>query len=159
MGHHGIEPLGIWDGCESGGVPDQLNDAIVAKSFYQLDHEQRTAGGSVCQGEERGIGVGADHVAHYLAHCAGVERRYASPYGAWEDPEMTEQVIQRATRTAPSAGEQPKERVGGQLGDEALDCPQGDRIGPLQIVEGEEQWPLSGPSLELRTEFVEDRDP
>ena len=124
-----------------------LHRALVVESAEELDEQERVASRPGRELQQLRAGRRAEGVGDHLAYGLVAQRLQRDPGGAVAFEDLVQPVRPRAAAAA-RTGQDPHQGVGGQLGDQRAQRQQGRRVGPLQIVQGDQVRASCGPLLQ-----------
>jgi hypothetical protein len=133
---------------------DNADEVFVAEARDQLREHERAAVRVPDEVEKRVVGLGVHDVLGHLGHGGVVERAEGDRLGA-AAVEVLDRAEQRRRAPARAEGEDPGDRQGREADGQRAQRRCGPAVGPLQIVERDQQRPIECRALEHRLQILQ----
>ena len=155
--HPYLDPLRHVCRPQAGPARGDGDRVLLDQASDEIGKQQWVTCGSGGKRRQVCIGSGAERVCEQIGHCRIAERLQADP-GRTLPLQQVEEQLRTIIGFRRVPGQDPGQRIRGELAGHRAECVQGSRIGPLQIVQADQQRPDSGALLEPGAERLDEPD-
>ena len=154
LAHRGLDAPGQPGFDQLGLTGDNADQGLVTEAGQQLHEQERTAARALDEVEERVVGFGVHYVLGHLGHGGVVERSEDDPLGP-AVVQMLDRAEELRRALVGAEGEDPTDRQVAEPDGQRAQCRGGPAVGPLEVVERDQERPVQCGALEHRLQVLQ----